>query len=572
MFAQLMREMLTPNTFESFRVYSLDTLARMKEALVLVDDVRRGRIPVATLHPIMDEIDWSLDKDPVARLLAESEIKSLKAVVAQKAKTNFPLDLFASHLKLIMKLVGATYKETVEQQIVESIGRQRDAINLRKLTGFYCSFLINAGYLRGHVLQTLNAYFFDNPVQRMGAAKVSKFFREFDCKQKKFLVYATVTQELSNYLMASNFIVHDNSRLTPAQSTALTRNPNFRQTPSFTQFETEQLDPHGAANEAYQSLSSHRAIAFLDPHGMHCDWGDRMYVTRPRAQSGISVGRNEFMLRFPAYNRSRMPRWRSIANHAKAINSSFDAPSTERLLSSINTAALATNSTNPENQLISLWSAFEVLLSDPRDVPRIVHYNELIAPCIAYRHARRQMAAVYNGLLVIYRRRFLDLIWRAEPSRTPDAANAFAKLIMLPEHEGLRTELCALIANNPLALHRTWKLHSDYGTPKKVHDALTDHLNRVTWQIHRIYRARNQLVHSGRTPTYLESVIINAAEYYRAATSAIVRSALKEGGKSDVDQIVAEIGIRNRIYHSKFDKRGNEPMTPDDVTLIMSPT
>jgi hypothetical protein len=34
MFAQLMSEMLTPTTFESFRVYSLDTTARVDGLLI----------------------------------------------------------------------------------------------------------------------------------------------------------------------------------------------------------------------------------------------------------------------------------------------------------------------------------------------------------------------------------------------------------------------------------------------------------------------------------------------------------------------------------------------------------
>lgn len=130
-----------------------------------------------------------------------------------------------------------------------------------------------------------------------------------------------------------------------------------------------------------------------------------------------------------------------------------------------------------------------------------------------------------------------------------------------------------MVSKNPLAMHRLWKINSDYGTPKSAAQAISEHFDRVTWQIHRIYRARNQLVHAGRTPTYLESVIINAAEYYRAATSTIVRSAAKEDGKSDIDQIVAEIGIRYGIYHSKFSNRGNNAvMADEDIALIMNTT
>lgn len=74
MFAQLMREMLAPATFESFRVYSLDTTARLREAHSLVADVQRDRIPRAALDPVLTELNWSFQKDPVAKELAPHEI------------------------------------------------------------------------------------------------------------------------------------------------------------------------------------------------------------------------------------------------------------------------------------------------------------------------------------------------------------------------------------------------------------------------------------------------------------------------------------------------------------------
>ncbi|CUX61203.1 hypothetical protein AGR4C_Lc70040 [Agrobacterium tumefaciens str. Kerr 14] len=97
MFAQLMREMLTPTTFESFRVYSLDTIARMQEALLLSEDVRRGKIPQPTLLPVIEEIEWSVEKDPVAKELAGAEILSLLGVV--KNRNNFMLDHFMYPLR-----------------------------------------------------------------------------------------------------------------------------------------------------------------------------------------------------------------------------------------------------------------------------------------------------------------------------------------------------------------------------------------------------------------------------------------------------------------------------------------
>lgn len=91
--------MLIPTTFESFRVYSLDTNARLKEALQLCDDVRRERVPQAVLELIVEELTWSFGKDSAAKDLAEQEIASLSKIMKSKG---FSIEAMASHIRLIL--------------------------------------------------------------------------------------------------------------------------------------------------------------------------------------------------------------------------------------------------------------------------------------------------------------------------------------------------------------------------------------------------------------------------------------------------------------------------------------
>ena len=48
--AQLFREMLGELAFESFRVYSLDTISRLDESLALIQDVQRSRTNSAQME------------------------------------------------------------------------------------------------------------------------------------------------------------------------------------------------------------------------------------------------------------------------------------------------------------------------------------------------------------------------------------------------------------------------------------------------------------------------------------------------------------------------------------------
>jgi hypothetical protein len=133
----------------------------------------------------------------------------------------------------------------------------------------------------------------------------------------------------------------------------------------------------------------------------------------------------------------------------------------------------------------------------------------------------------------------------------------------------LQKELCNLCAENPLALHRLWKLHNDYSSTKRAEEAIRAHQDRVEWQLHRIYRARNDLVHAGQIPSYLDSLVMNAVEYYRSAIATIVNRAGRDGGDADIDQVVAEIGIEYGIYSRYFGNRKDTPMSADDLIHLV---
>ncbi len=129
-----------------------------------------------------------------------------------------------------------------------------------------------------------------------------------------------------------------------------------------------------------------------------------------------------------------------------------------------------------------------------------------------------------------------------------DQHTKFAAILFLPDNEDLRMQLLSICSNNPLAQHRLWKLHRDYSSPRAIIDAVKGHMQRVEWQLHRIYRARNNLVHSGRNPSYLDSLVLNLDEYYRSCFGTIVNRANREDAVSGIDQLVAEIGIEYDIY------------------------
>jgi hypothetical protein len=570
MFAQLLNEMLASFSFESFRVLSLDTTARLREAVTLVSDVKQGRIPKAAIDPVIAELNWSLQKDPVAKHFAQLEIDDF----SRFAKiTNPSWDNLTARLLLLQKKISPNYRQALERKLIELVPDSKHRVAFRQVTGFYCSHLVNSGFSKPYLADGANALLQKDDGSSVTKADLRNFFNLLPTKGKKLTLYFLVSHDFGRFLQMLGFDVVAADEASSGASSALKTLPEFTEMPSIGKHECEAFDEYSAIVQTELLLTHVRALTYLDPHGMLCLWCDHYYVWHNDENRGALTKKVAISFERPAPPRMTAGRrLKSIRNYSRRILRNFDQPSTARLLSAIATSALARTSSSTENHLISLWSAIEVLLSDPpQSTPRITHYANTLVPCICLRYIRRQFVAVFEEMVLFHRRKFLEIVESDKNSGQHDAHTNFASIICLPENEAFRKRLCDIASDNPLALHRMWKLQRDFSSHKAVLDAITGHSDRVSWQLHRIYRARNNLVHAGRSPSFLDSLIINLAEYFRASIATIVNRARKEDKKSDLNQMVLEIGIQYEIFFNYFkEHKDDADMTRTDLMHLMN--
>lgn len=567
-----MAEMLTPTTFESFRAFSLDTITRIDEAVSLIAEIQTDKIPRVAIDPVIAELNWSLEQDPIAQQFAGAEISVMGDTTRSGQYT--PAELSAQ-LVLIRKLVNRHYKKELESRICELLLTNK-RLDFRKACSFYCSHLINIGYSKTFLARLVDRFFFQRDISKIEIRSLSRFFRLLDGKEREFSVYFGVSKELSSHLDGLDFNVEPIDKVSSQTQDVIIQNQNATILKYVFIYDIFALDNYAAMLAVQEILYSIRALTYLAPVGMSCMWGETAYVCRARSKIGSGQKSvRTISLQGDDVKTISGRRLRGITKHSERILHNFDEQSTERLLSSIKTAALA-RSASKENQLISLWSSIEVLLSDPmKGSTRIAHYSKLLIPCICLRHIRRQFVAVFEEMLISYRRSFSEILKKEQFASQNDFHTNFAAVLCLSENAHLQEELTRLCSTNPLALHRLWKMQRDYSSCANVLKAMRGHEDRVGWQVSRIYRARNHLVHAGQVPSYLDSLIMNMAEYYRAAIATIVnRSKLERSGEdlepSDIDQIVAEIGVQYKVYKQYFEKLSKEtPLQRSDLLELI---
>jgi hypothetical protein len=542
-FAQLLIEMLSNKSHQSYRARSLDTMARLKEAELTIDDIRENGRPSGILTPIYEEIKESLNNDPIIKVLAKDKTH----IVAEKIN-NIKIENLLNHkmsLISIKKNISDEYKKKLEEKIINGLNKK---ILLRELTSIYCTHLINIGYSTQHITDKVEESFFNAPIKRVGTDKLKTFLREFDEIQKSFYIYAAIPNNAGKYF--SDILKPEKvlPSALPTEVKVFYKDKGWaRKTHKFFKFKIDGLDEYRVAKRLDEDLASVSNLVSLFPKKTNMEYEKDFFVVRLRTNKYKRINFEEFL---PSEEILTTKEIAGIRRYSKRIHSTFDPASLERFASSINMHALAKQSHQNENTLISLWSAIEILLSEPPNgMPRILHYTKLLTPCICLRYIKLQIIDTYEKLYKHYGRKFYSIV--LEEEHKVDMHLKFSLIILLPENVHLVHKLMKLLENNPLAMHRLWTLNQNY-SPKRLHSNLKAHEKRVEWQIQRIYRARNGLVHAGKVPTYLESIILNAEEYYQHLVTTLVSRAKKEHSCSNIDQLVCDIDIEYLTYREEL--------------------
>lgn len=566
-FAQQMREMLTPQTFESFRAMSLDTIARLKECRRVLSDFSRGAITDATVGPFLSELGWSLENDPI--VIAEQPLVATLYRQRLTDKKNPPSAL-RPIIETLLKKLGPVYKSRLEDAIVEAFPDQGHRSKLKTLTSYYCSHLLNAGYSRAFVLDSVNAAFFNRQVSRTGPTTLRAFFKRFTEQKRVYDVYVMSDRRFSNPMARVGIKGLEYNEL-PAHVQTAFAGWNRAPTSRWLKFQVEAYDIYSAGDLNEFILNSMQAMNYLGPQIEGYRWADERYVTTPRATTGQMIVPPSAQKIPQRRVRRQQARPFHFANTLQTVLGQLDEASTARLLTSLNTSDLSGRHITSETRLISLWSSIEILLSDPpKGLARIVHYERNILPCICLKYMRRNLAAVFDDLRDIYKRRFIRIV-KTEPDYDgKDYHSRFAAIIMLEKNEPIRDALLALTADNPLARYRLYRLWKECSKPKVFRQTVENHEQRVRWQLYRIYRARNTIVHAGLPPTYLNSLVQNIVEYYKSSVWTILSHVRDEQGRSSLYDAVGEIGIEYEVLKSRLSGMANKAsFTPEEMLFLM---
>lgn len=180
----------------------------------------------------------------------------------------------------------------------------------------------------------------------------------------------------------------------------------------------------------------------------------------------------------------------------------------------INFHGMSSKSDSMENQLINLWTSLETIAPTQNNKSIISGTVYGILPIIGLRYFHR----IFKSLTLDIVRWNRKEAWRTlKKVKAPEGSDLVQKvfcLIVCKDNETLLSDFLGRLLNFELLKYRIYTLNKEFSSGESALEKLDKHQKRVEWQLHRIYRTRNQIVHSGTTPEFTKFLVTNAHDYF----------------------------------------------------------
>lgn len=516
-FSQLLEEMLFDYSLDTYKPSALNTSLLCFEALSVIDDIDNGVVKKPNIEHVISEFTESLKRDFVAEELMSLDIKMVLSTLQNKTKS-------LSERKTVLELVWSqikmpSYREKNEELLINAIKNNSDLNLIRALTRSYITTLINYGFTSSWLHEATINYFHDDGNRISNNDAIEDFINLFNLESKEFTaiykatnIFSTISDSCEKLKMEVTKEVDDFNDAINEEEYLLEDNEVYVVVKSI-----KSKEIYSARKSADSRIELIRTFLTLFHHKEHPKWDDNCLMICHETNSHKIV-KNTINPMHKCIDLRAKKASKRLNNFISEF--SMDEISFPKFVRSSELHSLALSSDSIENQMINLWIALESLV--PTAITEKSTIESIIDSCLPF-------------LTLNYVNRLLDrligdmLNWnRHELNRSlrgiegENVKTKLIKLLALDENKARRDRLDRSFRDFHLLRSRFFYIKSVVSSPKSILKTLESHEKRVAWQLRRIYRTRNIIVHSGRTPDSTTTLIENIHDYLDLIMSTLV--------------------------------------------------
>lgn len=535
---QCMDEMLFSYSLDSYRLRTLDTRLRLEEVSATAAQCLNGSLHMNSFEGVVAEAERSIRDDDTCKTLLGEDWEFLVEQIPSKLSSAPEVRSAQLWANTVGRVLAKSYVGQLKEDLCSLIDEGGRRIAVRSTVSNILVELVAVGYARPWLYRQVRTRFFEKASPSVtGVDDLRVFLDQFAAAQKEYrvVIRAQTARDVSRILDRARLPI---GVITPPDVLATEEERTFFETEDDTVFvelaNVSALDPVSARAEAEQVVARASAALRLLSHGTEVDLsrdalvygGDRVHTVSETQESAMHMR--------PDPPRNRMPRlFHNLVGLVEGEALTAIARTRLREALEFHDNAVAARAT--ENQLLNLWTIIEILTVPPMGQRRLSHMLELLIPALT----RRYFIKLLANLNADCQRCVEDAMPGAPaiPRRLPE----FVDLILMDSRLEERQELLnASEYRNPLLFNRIGSIHHMLRSTRRSQETLKRHRTRVGWQIERIYRARNLILHEGTTPSYTSRLVENLHDYVDYALDVIVRRLSSKAGPNTIAEVLYE--------------------------------
>jgi hypothetical protein len=543
-FAQRMDELLWDFTLDTHKPMALNAPYLCKEAISLLEDIEAELIEPANLKPVLDELVWSVQHDPVAKSLLDLPIEHyvLTSEGVKLAEQKLRLDVLGQTLQPFRYLHRA----------FDQIAAQVKAVEKKKLDSSIRTMvttLINMGVSKQSLHKRSNDFFFGAEGEQIDKPEqIDSFLKSIYPYSHEFTVYfvvskliETVKDSLTAFRISLLDELPDELKSIAAKNKfAKGEDESYAEVGPFTG-----LDVVSAQEKAANRLDNLSDLFTLFYHQRKINWRPQAIVKQCCSDGPVFVTLTKGAMEKPF---DLPPEKASKELNRLLRNSATRGTSFDRFNRVADLHGICVSTDIIENQLVTLWTSLETLIPSHTGVSKITNVLEAMIPFLMVSYIKRLVQRFNHDLITWRRWRVKRILNKVPDIDSPNTLHRTLAMLAVSTNDEIRSELYAELKDFHLLRFRAFQLSEILSSTEKLTNALASHEKKLRWQIRRIYRTRNLIVHSGKRPSYIHSLIENGHDYLDQIIFDVMKLSCGEYRTSTLEQAFE----LSKIRHKKF--------------------
>ena len=519
-FAQCLEEMLFHYGHDSLKVPALNFRFLCIEMVKTIEEIESDTLDRGTLKPLFEELQDSFGKDPVAIALYGNDFPSLfytKDVKGEYQRNCSDLLKEPSAEPTIKRIkktllylindmnIGDKYFSTLKTEIekfVNSALFNYDEFNaIYQLSRVLLTDLINRSYSKEYIYSIVNGIFYNYQKRVDNTDVLGVFWNYFNFHEKEYTVQLPLKRrDLKSHL--DNFkdvsIVQNNGGLFDSSCNWIIKT------------NVSAMDPDQARSTATILISFFVSLSQYNNHKSRPFSADRAIVTT------VDTG-EVYDSKAPIALLERGVNLDSKQNNEKMasmVDNFFPISELrEKLINVVGLHSSAIGAIDISNQLLNLWTIIEILVpTEPKNsFSKINQICNILTTILNSGYVESLMKQLLADLRKCASETLISDISKIEEGVSD--AEKMAALLVLTKHRDKKIELIDSLDQYPLLQYRMERYIKTLSNRAEVKDFLAAHKKRLSWQIMRIYRNRNMVVHVGSHFPYIDIIVQNLHHY-----------------------------------------------------------